>query len=118
MDVSEIEALLPNSFLKLHEAIKKIFKDNNLLPNEEFKDDLNLSLILKTVLKLYSSLMKKNGPSNQEEIESMIRSMDPAIFGADLYNEVCTLLRKLDGMTDIIYASMNEIKDYTKERDL
>ena len=35
MEVSEIEAELPKSFLQLHEVITKIIKDNNILPNEE-----------------------------------------------------------------------------------
>jgi hypothetical protein len=35
MDVAEVEAKLPRSFLQLHEAITKILKDNDILPNDE-----------------------------------------------------------------------------------
>ena len=35
MDVPAIEARLPNSFLQLHEAITKILKENDILPNED-----------------------------------------------------------------------------------
>ncbi len=35
MQKPAIEAMLPNSFYKLHEAITKILKDNNVLQNEE-----------------------------------------------------------------------------------
>jgi hypothetical protein len=52
MEVSEIEAELPKSFLQLHEVITKIIKDNNILPNEEESKVDQLSLIVKTVLKL------------------------------------------------------------------
>ena len=52
MEVSEIEAKLPKSFLQLHEVITKIIKDNNILPNEEESKVDHLSLIVKTVLKL------------------------------------------------------------------
>ena len=52
MEVSEIEAELPKSFLQLHGVITKIIKDNNILPNEEESKFDQLSLIVKTVLKL------------------------------------------------------------------
>ena len=52
MEVSEIEAELPKSFLQLHEVITKIIKDNNILPNEEESKVDQVSLIVKTVLKL------------------------------------------------------------------
>ncbi len=35
MNISEVEAKLPKSFLQLHEAITKILKENDILPNEE-----------------------------------------------------------------------------------
>jgi hypothetical protein len=35
MDVPQIEAVLPNSFVQLNEVITKILKDNNIIPDEE-----------------------------------------------------------------------------------
>ena len=35
MEVAEVEAKLPKSFLHLHEVITKILKDNDILPNDE-----------------------------------------------------------------------------------
>ena len=35
MNVAQIEAFLPNSFVQLHEVITKILKDNDIIPNEE-----------------------------------------------------------------------------------
>jgi Cu2+-containing amine oxidase len=35
MEVPMIEAVLPNSFLQLHEVITKILKDNGIISNEE-----------------------------------------------------------------------------------
>jgi hypothetical protein len=35
MDIPAIEARLPKSFMQLYEAIKKILKDNDILPSEE-----------------------------------------------------------------------------------
>ena len=35
MDVPQIEAVLPNSFVQLNEVITKILKDNNVIPDEE-----------------------------------------------------------------------------------
>jgi Cu2+-containing amine oxidase len=35
MEVPQIEGVLPNSFVQLHEAITKILKDNEIIPNEE-----------------------------------------------------------------------------------
>ena len=52
MDVPQIEAILPNSFVQLHEFIVKILKENNILPNEEESKVDQLSLIVKTVMKL------------------------------------------------------------------
>jgi hypothetical protein len=35
MEISEIEAKLPNSFVSLQQVIAKILKENDVLPNEE-----------------------------------------------------------------------------------
>lgn len=35
MDVPQIEAILPNSFVQLNEFIVKILRENSILPNEE-----------------------------------------------------------------------------------
>jgi hypothetical protein len=35
MEIPEIEAKLPNSFVSLSQVIAKILKDNNILPSEE-----------------------------------------------------------------------------------
>ena len=35
MEVPMIEAVLPNSFLQLHDVITKILKDNGIISNEE-----------------------------------------------------------------------------------
>ena len=35
MNISQIEAVLPNSFVQLHEVITKILKDNDIISNEE-----------------------------------------------------------------------------------
>ena len=35
MEVPLIEALLPNSFLQLHDIITKILRDNDIISNEE-----------------------------------------------------------------------------------
>ena len=48
-----IEAMLPNSFYKLHEVITKILRDNNILQKEEeSKGGDQLQLIVKTVMKV------------------------------------------------------------------
>ena len=52
MDIPEIEAKLPKSFLQLHEAITNILKDNDILPTEEEHKVEELQLIVKTVMKL------------------------------------------------------------------
>ena len=82
MDVAEVEAKLPRSFLQLHEAITKILKDNDILPNEEEQKVDQLQLIVKTVMKLQSTLISQN-TNNQQEIKSVIRSMKPEI--ADIF---------------------------------
>ena len=76
MDVPGIEARLPNSFLQLHQVITKILKENDILPNEEEQKVEELQLIVKTVMKLQSTLITQN-TTNQEEIKSVIRSMKP-----------------------------------------
>ena len=76
MEISEIEAKLPQSFLQLHEAITNILKENDILPNEEEHKVEELQLIVKTVMKLQSTLITQN-TTNQEEIKSVIRSMKP-----------------------------------------
>ena len=35
MDSAQIEAILPKSFMQLHQVITKILKDNTILPDEE-----------------------------------------------------------------------------------
>jgi hypothetical protein len=35
MEIPMIEALLPNSFIQLHDVITKILKDNGIISNEE-----------------------------------------------------------------------------------
>jgi hypothetical protein len=55
-----IEAILPSSFFKLHEAITKILKDNHILQNEEESKADSLQLIVKTIMKLQSSLIAQN----------------------------------------------------------
>ena len=55
-----IEAMLPNSFYKIHEVITKILKDNNILQSEEESKGDQLQLIVKTVMKLQSSLIAQN----------------------------------------------------------
>jgi hypothetical protein len=55
-----IEAILPSSFFKLHEAITKILKDNHILQNEEESKADSLQLIVKTVMKLQNSLIAQN----------------------------------------------------------
>ena len=35
MDIPDIEARLPNSFVSLQQVIAKILKENDVLPNEE-----------------------------------------------------------------------------------
>ena len=35
MEVPQIEAVLPNSFVQLHEVITKILKDNDIISKEE-----------------------------------------------------------------------------------
>ena len=35
MEVPQVEAFLPNSFVQLHEVITKILKDNDIISNEE-----------------------------------------------------------------------------------
>ena len=78
MDVPDIEKNLPRSFLQLHEAITKILKENDILHNaEESKVDQD-ELIVKTVMKLLSSLLSHNS-NTREEIKSIIRSMKPEI---------------------------------------
>ena len=57
MEIPEIEAKLPKSFSQLYSAIAKILKDNNILPNEEESKVDQLQLIVKTLTKLYSTLI-------------------------------------------------------------
>ena len=54
IEVADVEARLPKSFLHLHEVITKILKDNDILPNDEESKVDHLELILKTVMKLQS----------------------------------------------------------------
>ena len=113
MDIPSIESRLPKSFLQLHEALTKILKENDILPNEEEQKVDQLSLIVKTVMKLQSTLLTQN-TTNQEEIKCVIRQMKPQladIFGTALQEEVATLLENLAGMTDVIEANFAQIKD-------
>ena len=78
MSKATIETLLPNSFWMLHQTVAKILQDNNIsLDKEESKVD-QLQFIVKTVMKLQSSLISQNS-SNQEEIKKLINSMKPEI---------------------------------------
>ena len=60
IDIPEAEVKLPKSFLKLHEAITKILKENDILPNDEEQKVEELQLIVKTVMKLQSTLITQN----------------------------------------------------------
>ena len=52
MDVPDIEARLPRSFLQINEAITQILKENDIFPYvEESKVD-QVELIVKTLMKL------------------------------------------------------------------
>ncbi len=73
-----IEMLLPNSFWTIHQTVTKIIKDNNLSPKEEEAKVDQLQFIVKTVMKLQSSLISQN-TSNQQEIRMLINSMKPEI---------------------------------------
>ncbi len=117
MDIPQIEAMLPNSFMQLHQLIGKILKDNGILSEEEQSKVDEMSLIVKTVMKLQSTLITQN-TTNQEEIKSVIRQMKPEItslFGASMQQEVSTLLESLGGMTEIIEANFSQIKEIMQE---
>jgi hypothetical protein len=74
MDKATIETNLPKSFWKLQETIAKIIKDNNISPKQEESKGDELHFIVKTVMKLQSSLISQN-TSNQDEIKKLINSM-------------------------------------------
>ena len=70
-------------------------------------------MIVKTVMKLQSSLLTQNS-TNQQDIKAVINSMRPEIantFGKSLEQEVAGLLQSLAGMTDIIEANFSQIKE-------
>ena len=113
MDSAQIEAILPKSFMQLHQVITKILKDNTILPDEEESKASQLQLIVKTVMKLQSTLIMQN-TKDKEEINCVIRSMSPEItniFGSAMQQEVSRLLENLGGMTDIIEANFSQIKE-------
>ena len=113
MDSAQIEAILPKSFMQLHQVITKILKDNTILPDEEESKASQLQLIVKTVMKLQSTLIMQN-TKDKEEIKCVIRSMSPeitSIFGSAMQQEVSRLLENLGGMTDIIEANFSQIKE-------
>ena len=108
-----IELNLPASFLKLHQVITQILRDNNLLQVQEEQKVDQLQVIVKTVMKLQSSLLTQN-TTNQQDIKAVINSMRPEItntFGKALEQEVAGLLQSLAGMTDIIEANFSQIKE-------
>ncbi len=105
MDVPEIEAKLPNSFMQLHEIITRIVRENNILPNEEESKVDQLEVILKIVFKLISTLIRKN-PVNQEEVKNVIRSMKTENTSR---KEETTVLEKLAGLSEIIAVNMSEL---------
>jgi len=76
IEIPDVETRLPKSFLKLHEAITKILKENDILPNEEEQKVEELQLIVKTVMKLQSALITHDS-NNQAQIKTIIESMKP-----------------------------------------
>ncbi len=77
MDKEEIEAKLPKAFWQIHEIIAKILKKNNVVLNEEeVKGGNQLQIIVKTVMKLQSTLIANNG-MNKQDIKSIIMSLKP-----------------------------------------
>ena len=105
LDVPEIEAKLPNSFMQLHEIITRIVRENNILPNEEESKVDQLEVIVKIMFKLISTLIRKN-PVNREEIKNVIRSMKNENVSQ---KEVSTMLEKLAGLSEIIAANLSEL---------
>ena len=61
-------------------------------------------------MKLLITLITQN-TTNQEEIKSAIRMIQPDTFGTAFQQEVSTLLENLGGMADIIEANFSQIKD-------
>jgi uncharacterized protein YeeX (DUF496 family) len=118
MDKEEIEAKLPKAFWQIHEMIAKILKENNIVPNqEEVKGGNQLQVIVKTVMKLQSTLIANNG-MNKQDIKSIIMSMKPEIensFDASMQQEVSRLLENLGGMTDMIESNFSQIKQTLQE---
>ena len=78
MEIPDIEKNLPKSFMRLHEAITQILKENDILPNEEQQKVEELQLVVKTVMKLQSALIIHDS-NNQSQIKSIIESMKPSI---------------------------------------
>jgi uncharacterized protein YeeX (DUF496 family) len=118
MDKEEIEAKLPKAFWQIHEMIAKILKKNNVVPNEEeVKGGNQLQVIVKTVMKLQSTLIANIG-MNKQDIKSIIMSMKPDIeksFDASMQQEVSKLLENLGGMTDMIETNFSQIKQTLQE---
>jgi chorismate mutase len=98
--------------------ISKILKENNIVPNqEEVKGGNQLQVIVKTVMKLQSTLIANNG-MNKQDIKSIIMSMKPEIensFDASMQQEVSKLLENLGGMTDMIESNFSQIKQTLQE---
>ena len=118
MDKEDIEARLPKAFWQIQEMISKILKENNIVPNqEEVKGGNQLQVIVKTVMKLQSTLIANNG-MNKQDIKSIIMSMKPEIensFDASMQQEVSRLLENLGGMTDMIESNFSQIKQTLQE---
>ncbi len=76
MEIPDIEKNLPKSFMRLHEAITQILKENDILPNEEQQKVEELQLVVKTVMKLQSALITHDS-NNQSQIKTIIESMKP-----------------------------------------
>jgi uncharacterized protein YeeX (DUF496 family) len=118
MDKDVIEGNLPKAFWQIHEMISKILKENNIVPNqEEVKGGNQLQVIVKTVMKLQSTLIANNG-MNKQDIKSIIMSMKPEIensFDASMQQEVSRLLENLGGMTDMIESNFSQIKQTLQE---
>jgi hypothetical protein len=54
-DVPEIEGKIPKSFFQIHELTGRILRENNILPNDQESD--KLQMIIKIVMKLQSTLI-------------------------------------------------------------
>ena len=76
IDKQEIETKLPLAFYQLHKLTTKLLRDNDILhPEEEKKDDdRQLQLIVATVMKLLSILIRDKLWSS-EDVKRVISEM-------------------------------------------